>query len=97
MNNPKIFITGSAGLIGSSLYSAFKGEGFVVYGVDCISGACVDCMVDVSVKTKLNQKLNELMQSPSDLPPQYRDVALLAQDLDGKKIPTLEEARQRFF
>ncbi len=59
MNNPKIFITGSAGLIGSSLYSAFKGEGFVVYGVDCISGACVDCMVDVSVKTKLNQKLNE--------------------------------------
>src|SRR3989344_5068444 len=45
----------------------------------------------------VNQKLNELMQSPSDLPPQYRDVALLAQDLDGKKIPTLEEARQRFY
>lgn len=59
MNNTKIFITGSAGLIGSSLYTVLKQTDFVVYGVDSAEGISVDCVLDVSLKAQLKQKLNE--------------------------------------
>lgn len=59
MNNTKIFITGSAGLIGSSLYTVLKQTDFVVYGIDSVEGISVDCVLDASLKTQLRQKLDE--------------------------------------
>lgn len=45
----------------------------------------------------VNQRLNELMANPGSIPEGYRDVALLAQKLNGKKIPSLEEVRREFY
>ena len=45
----------------------------------------------------VNQRLNELMENPENLPPQFRDIALLGQDLKGRRIPSLEESRRMFY
>ncbi|OGM25420.1 hypothetical protein A2715_05225 [Candidatus Woesebacteria bacterium RIFCSPHIGHO2_01_FULL_39_32] len=45
----------------------------------------------------INRRLNRLMQQSSNLPPQYRDVNLLAQNLNGRQIPTLKDARKQFY
>lgn len=45
----------------------------------------------------INSRLNELMANPDAMPADYRDVALLAQKLKGKKIPSLEEVRRKFY
>lgn len=45
----------------------------------------------------INQRLNELMDSSANMPPAFRDVGLLAKELGGNKIPTLESAREDFY
>jgi hypothetical protein len=44
----------------------------------------------------VNQRLNELLGT-TDIPPKLRDAGLLAKALNGRKIPTLEEARTSFY
>lgn len=45
----------------------------------------------------VNKRLNELMANPDSIPEDYRDVGLLAQKLNGKRIPPLEEIRGKFY
>lgn len=45
----------------------------------------------------VNQRLNELAENTSRIPPKLKDAGLLAEDLKGKKIPSLEEARKMFY
>lgn len=52
-----ILITGSAGLIGSSLYVYLKSNGFFVVGVDVNNSKFVDIVLDISNKIKFNQAL----------------------------------------
>jgi len=37
------------------------------------------------------------MKDIDSIPPQYKDAATLAKNLSGETIPTLEEARQKFY
>lgn len=37
------------------------------------------------------------MANPDSIPENYRDIGLLAQKLNGKKIPSLEETRREFY
>ena len=45
----------------------------------------------------VNHRLNELAKDLSNIPPQLRDVALLAEVLKGREIPTLDETRKMFY
>jgi len=45
----------------------------------------------------VNRRLNELMTNPDSIPENYRDVGLLAQKLDGRIIPSLEDIRGEFY
>lgn len=55
----RVFITGSAGLVGSNLYAALQQAGHVVCGVDSIKGTHTDFILDVSLRAQLRQKLEE--------------------------------------
>ncbi len=56
----RIFITGSAGLIGSHLYFSLTEDGHSVYGIDIVSTQSVDSVVDISTKGELESKLEEI-------------------------------------
>ncbi|HBD92842.1 MAG TPA: hypothetical protein DC057_01570 [Spirochaetia bacterium] len=56
----KIFITGSAGLIGSSFYVDLKKKGFLVYGIDCLESSTIDSILDISNRKNLKVKLHEI-------------------------------------
>jgi hypothetical protein len=45
----------------------------------------------------VNGRINELMQDPESITPQYKDAITLVNNLSGNTIPTLEEARKKFY
>lgn len=45
----------------------------------------------------INGRLNVLMQNPEGLGPEYEHVRSLAADFNGQTIPSLEEAREKFY
>lgn len=59
-DNPTILITGSAGLIGSTLYQHFLNQNIRVVGIDNKPSDTVDNVVDVSDRAALHQILTEL-------------------------------------
>ena len=45
----------------------------------------------------VNARINQLIESPDAIPSKFRDVANLADLLSGDPIPSLEEARNKFY